>query len=124
MIVGTNFLGIDHVQVASPAKQEEKARQFYTGKLGFTEISKPDNLAQNGGVWFQVGSQQLHIGVEHDFTSAKKAHPAFLVDDAIAVRKMLEAQDVDIVFGEPLDGANRFYVYGPFGNRIEIIEWL
>lgn len=66
----------------------------------------------------------MHVSVDHDFISAKKAHPAFLVDDATAVRKMLEAQNVDIVFGDPLDGANRFYVYDPFGNRIEIIEWL
>lgn len=41
-----NFLGIDHIQVAAPANQEEKARQFYTEKLGFTEISKPDNLVK------------------------------------------------------------------------------
>ncbi|WP_436854477.1 VOC family protein [Staphylococcus caeli] len=122
--MGINFLGIDHVQVASPTNQEEKARQFYNGKLGFTEISKPNNLAQNGGVWFQVGNQQLHVGVETDFVPAKKAHPAFLVDDATAVRKVLESKDVDIVFGDPLEGANRFYVYDPFGNRIEIIEWV
>ena len=68
-----SFQGIDHVQVAAPRNQEDEARAFYGDKLGFQEIKKPDLLAKRGGVWFQVGQHQLHVGVENDFQPAKKA---------------------------------------------------
>ncbi|MGW7930887.1 VOC family protein [Staphylococcus xylosus] len=119
-----HFIGIDHVQVAAPANQEDLARAFYAEKLGFKEIPKPDNLALKGGLWFQIGKQQLHIGVENNFSPAKKAHPAFAVHNATEVRKNLELQEVKIIYGDELEGADRFYIYDPFGNRIEIIEWL
>ena len=94
------FIGIDHVQVAAPANQEDLARAFYAEKLGFKEITKPANLARKGGVWFQIGQQQLHIGVETNFEPAKKAHPAFAVHNATEVRKNLELQEVEIIYGE------------------------
>jgi catechol 2,3-dioxygenase-like lactoylglutathione lyase family enzyme len=68
---------LDHVQVAMPQGQEAAARAFYGGVLGLPEIAKPESLAARGGVWFQCGHQQLHLGVEEDFRPAKKAHPAF-----------------------------------------------
>src|SRR5699024_12198790 len=71
-----SYQGIDHVQVAAPKNQEGEARAFYGKKLGFQEIKKPEELAKRGGVWFQVGHHQLHVGVENDFHPAKKAHPA------------------------------------------------
>ncbi len=67
-----HFIGIDHVQVAAPANQEDLARTFYAEKLGFKEIPKPDNLTLKGGLWFQIGKQQLHIGVENNFSPAKR----------------------------------------------------
>jgi hypothetical protein len=70
---------LDHVQVAMPQGQEAAARVFYGGVLGLPEIAKPESLAARGGVWFQCGHQQLHLGVEEDFRPAKKAHPAFTV---------------------------------------------
>ncbi len=75
------ILSIDHVQLAMPAGKEEKARTFYISILGFTEIPKPPQLVGRGGVWFQSGSAQIHLGVEADFNPARKAHPAFIVDD-------------------------------------------
>ena len=118
------FLGIDHVQLAAPPHNASLAKAFYSDKLGFKEIPKPDNLTLKGGLWFQIGKQQLHIGVENNFSPAKKAHPAFAVHNATEVRKNLELQEVEIIYGDELEGADRFYIYDPFGNRIEIIEWL
>ncbi|MGV3489119.1 MAG: hypothetical protein ACO1OC_11115 [Tuberibacillus sp.] len=56
--------GFDHVQICIPTGEEEKARQFYGDLLGLEEIEKPDSLKPNGGVWYQVGALQLHIGTE------------------------------------------------------------
>jgi len=58
------ILGLDHVQLAMPRGAEEIARRFYTGILGLSEIAKPPDLAKRGGVWFALGEQQLHLGVE------------------------------------------------------------
>ena len=49
-------VGIDHVQLAMPAGQEEAARQFYVGLLGLTEVAKPSHLVARGGAWFENAS--------------------------------------------------------------------
>ena len=84
------ILSIDHVQIAMPSGEEETARAFYVNLLGFTEIPKPPKLVKRGGVWFQSENVQLHLGVENDFRPARKAHPAFLVDDLEAILEKVQ----------------------------------
>ena len=119
-----SYQGIDHVQVAAPRNQEDEARAFYGKKLGFQEIRKPDQLAKRGGVWFQVGHHQLHVGVENDFHASKKAHPAFEVKIIKDLRSKLLELDVEIIEDNSLEGAERFYLHDPFGNRLEFLELL
>ncbi|WDL96558.1 VOC family protein [Alicyclobacillus sp. ALC3] len=119
-----SFDGIDHVQLAAPKGTEEKARHFFIDILGMAEITKPANLAARGGVWFQVGHHQLHIGIEDDFVPAKKAHPAFLVNNLNSLRERLVEHGVKVKDDTSLEGANRFYVDDPFGNRMEFLEWI
>ena len=38
------LIGIDHVQIAIPRDGEDRAREFFVEKLGFSEIEKPPNL--------------------------------------------------------------------------------
>jgi len=68
------IVGIDHVQLAMPRGREGAARAFYGDILAMEEIAKPANLMARGGVWFQAGDRQVHLGVEDDFHPAKKAH--------------------------------------------------
>lgn len=114
--------GLDHVQLAMPAGEEDVARTFYVGILGLTEVPKPANLAKRGGVWFEGGALRLHLGVEKDFAPARKAHPALLVKNLPALKAHLEAADVSVVIDEPLEGYHRLYIADPFGNRIELLE--
>jgi hypothetical protein len=72
-----DILGLDHVQLAMPAGQEDVARGFYVGVLGLSEETKPANLQIRGGVWFRGGALRLHLGVEQEFRPARKAHPGF-----------------------------------------------
>ena len=110
---------IDHVQVAAPPGCEETARAFYGGVLGLAELEKPEGLRARGGVWFALGSgQELHVGVEHDFAPARKAHPAFVVDDLDAVAEALG----DVRWDDELPGVRRFYAGDPWGNRLEFLE--
>lgn len=115
---------IDHIQLAMPQGEEESVRAFYVGLLGFTEVPKPAQLAGRGGAWFESGAVQLHIGVESDFRPARKAHPAFLVDDLPALLSRLEAGGVAITRDVPLDGYDRAHIADPFGNRIELMQKL
>ncbi|SFX56901.1 Catechol 2,3-dioxygenase [Thermoactinomyces sp. DSM 45891] len=114
--------GLDHIQLAAPADSEETARTFFSDVLGMNEIPKPDNLKKRGGVWFSVGAQQLHIGIQKDFSPAKKAHPAFQVKNLEGLREQLIQNKIEVIDDEPLEGTNRFYVHDPFGNRIEFLE--
>jgi catechol 2,3-dioxygenase-like lactoylglutathione lyase family enzyme len=122
--VSFTFVGIDHVQLAAPPGSEPVARRFFGDILGWTELAKPNHLQQRGGLWFQCGAQQVHIGIQPDFTPAKKAHPAFFVRNLTALRAHIEQAGLNPVDDEPLPGARRFYLFDPFGNRLEFLEWL
>ncbi|WP_409345041.1 VOC family protein [Paenibacillus sp. MBLB4367] len=120
------FAGIDHVQLAAPEGCEQAARAFYADLLGWREIPKPESLRNRGGVWFQCGIHQVHIGVQPDFRPAVKAHPAFHVRhidvlQAYLTSKMLKVSDDDARADE---GVKRFYLNDPFGNRLEFLEWI
>jgi catechol 2,3-dioxygenase-like lactoylglutathione lyase family enzyme len=114
--------GIDHVQLAAPPGSEEEARRFFTGVLGLDELPKPAALAEHGGVWFACGDQQLHVGIEEEFSPAAKAHPAFAVDGAerlAAVAARLGGAGVEVIWDQELQGTSRFYASDPWGNRLE-----
>jgi catechol 2,3-dioxygenase-like lactoylglutathione lyase family enzyme len=112
---------IDHVQVAGPPGCEPAARAFYGDLLGLREIPKPQELAARGGVWFTLGPQELHIGVEQDFRPARKAHPAFSCEDADALAASLQAAGAPVNWNGSVPGVRRFYTADPFGNRLEIV---
>ena len=114
--------GLDHVQIAAPAGCEEKARRFFGGLLGLRELQKPQPLARRGGAWFQVGTQALHVGVEAEFAPARKAHPAFAVDDIDALARRLEAAAVEVQWDGELPDVRRFYAEDPWGNRLEFLQ--
>ena len=119
------ILSIDHVQIAMPASGEESARAFYMDVLGFIEIPKPAELAKRGGMWLQSELVQLHLGIEQDFHPARKAHPAFIVDDLnLLITKAQGAGYETDTSQPPLDGFKRAHVFDPFGNRIELMEKL
>jgi catechol 2,3-dioxygenase-like lactoylglutathione lyase family enzyme len=118
-----SVLSIDHVQIAMPAGEEEKARKFYISLLGFVEIPKPSELAKRGGAWFQSGNVQVHLSVEADFRPARKAHPAFLVDDLDRLIAKARSLGIELDATQPpLDGYKRVHIFDPFGNRIELME--
>lgn len=111
-------VALDHIQLAMPAGREADARAFYGTLLGISEVPKPPELAKRGGVWFERDGLKVHLGVDPAFRPARKAHPAFLVDDLQAVRAELKAAGHPTVDGDRIGQA---YVDDPFGNRIELL---
>ena len=115
-------LGLDHVQVAIPRGQEDRARNFYSGLLGLVEIPKPAPLAVRGGLWLQCGQLQLHLGVEEPFLPARKAHPALRIHGYQELLARLTAAGYTAVPDTSLPEVERASVSDPFGNRVELIN--
>ena len=116
------IVGIDHVQLAMPPGEEDRARGFYVELLGLTEVPKPPELAKRGGAWFETGRVRLHLGVERDFRPARKAHPALLVANLPALVERLRGAGLIVTDDDLLEGYDRVYVADPFGNRLELLE--
>ena len=114
------ILGIDHVQVAIPRGGEAQARAFYAGLLDLEEIPKPEPIRARGGVWFRAGAQELHLGVEEPFATARKAHPGLVASDLDAVRARLAGAELGFEDDDKIAGVDRLFVADPFGNRLEL----
>jgi catechol 2,3-dioxygenase-like lactoylglutathione lyase family enzyme len=115
-------IGLDHIQLAIPPNRESVAERFYCDVLGFKLIPKPAHLAVRGGCWLRSHGVTVHLGVEADFTPARKAHPAFVVSDLKELQNRLEAAEVRIVWDTQISGFERFYAADPFGNRLEFLQ--
>ena len=119
---------IHHVQVSCPAGGEDAARRFYGEGLGIPEVAKPPVLAARGGCWFRDGDREggrveIHVGVEDGFTPARRAHPAFLVDDLDATAVRLEGLGfvVDRTEEDTFPGFRRLHTADGNGNRVELL---
>jgi catechol 2,3-dioxygenase-like lactoylglutathione lyase family enzyme len=123
-------IGLHHVQVACPPGGEDGARRFYGAGLGLTEVEKAPALRGRGGVWFRAYDElgavgaEVHVGVEDRFVPARKAHPAFVVDDLDAVAGSLRDAGFDVDEGErgTFEGYLRFHTHDAAGNRVEVLQ--
>lgn len=116
------MISLHHVQVSCPAGGENAARRFYGAALGIPEVEKPPVLAARGGCWFRSDRVEVHVGVEEDFAAARKAHPAFLVDDIDATAVRVEGTGFPVTWDDDFPGYRRFYTADGNGNRVEILQ--
>ena len=118
------ILSIDHVQIAIPIASEDRARAFYSGILGFTEVPKPAEMAERKSIWFVAGGVNLHLGLEPDFHPARRAHPAFVVTGLDAIVAACERAGLPTKPDTSFNGLRRIHVFDPFVNRLELMEKL
>jgi catechol 2,3-dioxygenase-like lactoylglutathione lyase family enzyme len=112
---------LHHVQVSCPPGGEDAARRFYGDVLGIPEVEKPPVLAARGGCWFRGESVEIHVGVEEAFTPARKAHPAFLVDNVEDLASRAERGGFPVTWDDDFPGYRRFHTNDGAGNRVEIM---
>lgn len=112
---------LHHVQVSCPVGGENAARRFYAGLLGLAEVRKPSQLAPRGGVWFRGEGYELHVGVETPFVPARKAHPAFVVEDLHTVARALAEAGYAVTWDSSFESYLRFHTADPHGNRVELL---
>ena len=96
------ILSIDHVQIAMPAGEEEKARAFYINLLGFVEIPNRPNLQARRRM-VPVTDCALHLGVEVDF-SLPQGHPAFIVSDLDSLIAKVQEAGYETIHPAAFDG--------------------
>jgi catechol 2,3-dioxygenase-like lactoylglutathione lyase family enzyme len=116
----TQIVALDHVQVAIPVGSEDVARAFYSGVLGLCEVPKPPVMAARGGAWFEAGTLKLHVGADHSFNPARKAHPALLVGGDLAA--FVAERSLPATWSHDNPDVIACHIDDPFGNRIELVQ--
>jgi catechol 2,3-dioxygenase-like lactoylglutathione lyase family enzyme len=111
---------LSHVNVTMPTGAEDTARAFYGALLGLREIPKPEPFRARGGMWFVVGSLELHLSIEDEpRPNDVRRHFGLESSNVDGLRRRLEEAGVFTEDGRPAPW-RRCFVLDPFGNRIEI----
>ncbi len=112
---------IDHVSVI--ITDVERSRRFYRDILGLKEIAKPKSF-DFIALWFDLGNQQLHLLRKPNADSRSPRHFALRVKDVEAARAYFRGLGIAPEETTQIRMCDRFFIYDPDGNRIEIIQWL
>jgi catechol 2,3-dioxygenase-like lactoylglutathione lyase family enzyme len=116
------FKRADHIHICVPPERLEEARQFYADVVGLKPTHRPE-VFRHPGYWFEIGDIGFHIGVERGLLNTSR-HSAFEVTDLEAARKQLESNGVKTYEEERLSDRERFFFLDPFGNRMELLEYI
>ena len=123
------LMRLHHVQVACPPGGEDVARRFYADGLGHDRGRQagrprgPRRLLVPGVRRLGRVAAELHVGVEDPFAPARKAHPAFVVDDLdeVAAPAARLGFEVDELQRDSFPGHVRFHAFDGHGNRVEVL---
>jgi catechol 2,3-dioxygenase-like lactoylglutathione lyase family enzyme len=115
------FTHIDHCSVL--VTDLAKARRFYGEVLGLREIAPPAEF-DFVAVWYDLGGTYLHLLLKDRPDARSPRHFCLHVSDVAAAREYLAGQGVEIEETVKITAAERFFVYDPDGNRIELLQWL
>ncbi|HEY7312515.1 MAG TPA: VOC family protein [Gemmataceae bacterium] len=118
---GLSVVHLDHCSVIITDVQ--RSRRFYGGVLGLREIAKPRTF-DFVVIWYDLGNQHLHLLLKEQADTVSARHFALRVADIRAARAHFAAHGIAMQETTPIPGADRFFIFDPDGNRIEIIQWL
>lgn len=110
---------IDHLHLTAPQGADDQAREFYGGLLGLNEIDAPPALQARGGVWFECGGVNLHVGPDERSASY---FASFQVANLAMLKEALGNADVRAEEEQSVEGVERLYCRDPFGNHLEFIQ--
>jgi catechol 2,3-dioxygenase-like lactoylglutathione lyase family enzyme len=100
----------------------ERARRFYGGVLGLTELQRPKDVSL-AGTWFDCNNAQLHLIVsEETLPRPADRHFALEVEDFEDTVAALRANDIHIERGpfKRGDGSDFLVAIDPEGNTFEV----
>jgi len=126
-------LAFDHLTLV--VQDLERSRRFYVDVLGMRQVERP--AFSFAGLWFQLGSNQIHLILEHDqsgpagsppppghASAGRTLHFAFEVADAHRALEQLQRLEVPIRSGPKLrpDGCTQIWCYDPDGHIVELFS--
>ncbi len=115
-----HFTRLDHILISIPEGKIDEARAFYGRTLNLTEIP---GTHPGGAIWFAIAGIQLHLREEAGGNLSLR-HPAFEVTDLEAAKRELEQEGIVLSFSSDIDGRQRFFFRDPFGNRLELLQFV
>lgn len=118
---------LQHVSIGIAAGREAEARRFYSEALGLREKPRPMGLKDRALIWYDIGEDEHEIHLLRtdpaEWGPPRAAdHLCIEVDDIAAIRAHLTKQNVPIRETSVIDHRPRFFVEGPFGNSIELVQ--
>lgn len=114
------FLRLDHVSVL--ITDVGRSRRFYKDLLGLREIAGPKTFDFTV-LWFDLGDHHLHLLLKPAPDTTSPRHFALRVADCAHARAYFGQHGVAMQETTVIPGADRFFIFDPDGNRIEIIQW-
>ena len=115
-----HLTGIHHVSIV--VTDIERSRNFYGQVLGLREIAYPATF-DFFVVWYDLGSQHIHLIPRDKSETASPRHFALHVGDAKAAREHFAQLGVPTRETTPIPGCDRFFLHDPDGNLIELMQW-
>ncbi len=114
----SNYLGIHHCEIL--VTDIDKAMHFYTQILSMEEVHNPSTF--RASKWLKLGNQEIHLTLDATPDANEQRHFAIQVKSLQQLRKNFQAQGLEIIEARPIPGVQRFFIFDPFGNRIEFVE--
>jgi catechol 2,3-dioxygenase-like lactoylglutathione lyase family enzyme len=111
---------IEHVAVI--VSDIERAKAFYGGVLGMTEVPRPETF-NFPGAWYRNGPTDLHLISRAQIDGESRRHVAFYVVDLQVAARVLQAHGYPVLWETmKITGLDRFFTRDPDHNRIEIMS--
>ncbi|HWE01816.1 MAG TPA: VOC family protein [Tepidisphaeraceae bacterium] len=109
---------IDHVAI--DITDVERAKAFYGGLLGLTEIPRPASFTF-GGAWYRIGPDILHLVSRPESIPEAPHHFCLYVPDIFDWARIVESAGFAVVWDTryKIPGVDRFFMRDPDGNRVE-----
>jgi catechol 2,3-dioxygenase-like lactoylglutathione lyase family enzyme len=110
---------IEHVTII--VTNMKRSRDFYERVLELKEVPRPESF-DFPGAWYQIGPTFLHLMEKPQQDSASARHFCLWVSDiqTAAEHATTSGCEVKWQLNHKIPGVDRFFVYDPDGNRIEI----
>lgn len=117
-------LRIDHVAIT--VTDVARAVAFYRDALGLPEVPRPASF-DFPGAWLRIGpagagEQTLHLLGASEADPRGRRHFCIWVGDLDRAEQHLQKYGVDVQWNtkHKILGIDRFFVYDPDGNRVEL----
>jgi catechol 2,3-dioxygenase-like lactoylglutathione lyase family enzyme len=111
---------LQHVSIEVRAGDAPALAGFWT-LIGFQEVEPPGPL-RGHVTWLERGPTQIHLLHTDNPTVPQGGHSAVVVEDFDATVSRLRDHDFDPQPAPELWGARRWFVRGPAGHLVELME--